>query len=214
MGDLKRLAAFAASRNVRLVVEVDVPAHTGRPIDGNVGWCLPYPGVCPSPTTPGGPFTTTANNGSTSTTQGDGGALAAPAALAALSSPPAAPAASAVSVPRCHYNALNPASNLTYAVIDDIVRELSAALPDAFLHFGGDEVLQEDFPPHDCWERDPAIATWLNATFSPPGRDPRGYGGAVAYFNDKVEAIARKYDDEDEERYVHMIYSVVCGAIV
>ena len=93
--------------------------------------------------------------------------------------------------PRCAHNALDPSAELTYAIISDIVKELAAALPDAYLHFGGDEVLQDALNPHDCWQADPKINGWLNTTFPPAGRDPRGHGGAVAYFNDKIEAIAR-----------------------
>ena len=36
--------------------------------------------------------------------------------------------------PRCNHNALNPAVNLTYEILEDIIREVSAALPDAFLY--------------------------------------------------------------------------------
>ena len=143
--ELAALAEFGRSRNIRLVVEVDVPSHTGdqalcTATGKGCGWCAIHPTTCPSP--------------------------------------------------RCSHNALNPAVNLTYEILDDIIRELSAALPDAYLHFGGDEVLQDRLFPHDCWENDVQIGSWMNATFEPAGRDPRGANGAVEYFNQKVEHMA------------------------
>jgi hypothetical protein len=59
-------------------------------------------------------------------------------------------------------------------------------LPDAYLHFGGDEVLQDVSPPNTCWQTDPTIGKWINDSFpgmfaaaarlkQPP--DPRGHGG-------------------------------------
>jgi hexosaminidase len=157
--ELKALAAFAAERNIRLVVEIDVPSHVGD--KGSPGWCLPFPEVCPTP--------------------------------------------------RCAHNSLNPGLNLSYEIIEDIVRELAEALPDAYLHFGGDEVLQDALPPHDCWQAAPEISAWMNRTFSPPGRDPRGFGGAVAYFNDRVEAMAKTHKRKSI-RWEEAFYYSCCDA--
>ena len=61
---------------------------------------------------------------------------------------------------------------------------------EVYLHLGGDELLQDKFPPHTCWQNDPSIAAWMNASFAPAGRDPRGFGGAVAYFKYPVRRPA------------------------
>ena len=109
--ELSELANFSAARGIRLVVEVDLPGHTGNTghtSPPSPGWCLVFPETCPTP--------------------------------------------------RCRaLNCLKPNADLTYAIIEDIVEELSAALPDAYLHFGGDEVLQDVSPPHTCWP--PCVAT-------------------------------------------------------
>jgi hexosaminidase len=151
--ELAELANFSAARGVRLVVEVDLPGHTGYPNGVSPGWCLPYPETCPTP--------------------------------------------------RCRSNNdLNPAVNLTYEIIEDIITELAEALPDTYLHLGGDEVLQDVSPPNTCWQTDPSISKWINASFpgmfttakklgQPP--DPRGHGGPLAYMNDRIEAIAKKH---------------------
>jgi len=157
--ELRNIAEFAATRNVRLVVEIDLPSHTGD--SHSPGWCGPFPELCPTP--------------------------------------------------RCSHNALDPSANLTYAIIEDIVKELAAALPDAYLHFGGDEVLQDALPPHDCWQADAKIGAWMNKTFPPAGRDARGHGGAVAYFNDKVEAIARDHN-RSSIRWEEAFYYSCCAA--
>jgi hexosaminidase len=39
--ELTALAAFAKQRNVRLVLELDVPSHVGN--RESPGWCLPFP---------------------------------------------------------------------------------------------------------------------------------------------------------------------------
>ena len=49
-----------------------------------------------------------------------------------------------------------------------------AGTGDDYVHLGGDELLQDALYPHDCWEQAPLIAAWMNATFKPAGRDPRG----------------------------------------
>jgi N-acetyl-beta-hexosaminidase len=106
--------------------------------------------------------------------------------------------------PRCKSNNdLNPAVNLTYESIEDIITELAEAFGDEmdFIHLGGDEVLQDMSPPNTCWQTDPSISKWINASFpgmyetkkldQPP--DPRGHGGPLAYMNDRIEAIAKKH---------------------
>ena len=141
--ELAELANYSAARGVRLVVEVDIPGHTGYSNGASPGWCGPFPETCPSP--------------------------------------------------RCHDNCLNPAVNVTFDIIEDIIAELSAALPDAYLHFGGDEVLQDVSPPKTCWQTDPSISKWMNDTFPNMGPDPRGFGGPLAYMNDRIEAIAKRH---------------------
>ena len=55
--------------------------------------------------------------------------------------------------------------------------ELATFTDDEYIHLGGDELLQDALNPHDCWQAAPEIAAWMNATFPPAGRDPRGAGG-------------------------------------
>ena len=119
--------------------------------------------------------------------------------------------------PACHHNALNPAINLTYDIIGDLMAELADALGpssasgELYLHLGGDELLQDAFPPHTCWQNDPSIAAWMNATFT-PGRDPRGLGGAVAYMNDKVEAMLASRHEMRAIRWEEAFYYSCCDA--
>eukprot|EP01047_Picozoa_sp_COSAG01_P084149 COSAG01_NODE_17938_length_1113_cov_0.907298_1_plen_301_part_10 len=47
---LAALAGYAAGRGVRLLVEIDIPSHTGTLAEeGAPGWCRPFPEVCPRP---------------------------------------------------------------------------------------------------------------------------------------------------------------------
>lgn len=169
MRELARLAAFAAARGVRLIVELDVPSHTGTlAYTGAPGWCTPFPAVCPKPA--------------------------------------------------CHHNALNPAIDLTYEIIDDLMGELASALGpssaagELYLHLGGDELLQDAYPPHTCWQQDPSITAWMNATFSPPGRDPRGFGGAVAYMNDRLETMLASKHRMRAIRWEEAFYYSCCDS--
>ena len=49
MQELAQLANYSAARGVRLVIEVDLPGHTGYGNDISPGWCLPFPETCPKP---------------------------------------------------------------------------------------------------------------------------------------------------------------------
>ena len=49
MQELAQLANYSAARGVRLVIEIDLPGHTGYGNDISPGWCLPFPETCPKP---------------------------------------------------------------------------------------------------------------------------------------------------------------------
>lgn len=50
----------------------------------------------------------------------------------------------------------DPTLNLTYEVIENIMREIHEIFPNSIVHFGGDEV------ERSCWDQRPSIKQWMN----------------------------------------------------
>ena len=104
--DLRLLVREAALRGIRVVPEVDVPAHT-------LSWARAFPSIV----------------------------VQCDHQSAAAQSPTDIPA-------------LDPSKELTYAIVEAVLRAVADLFPDEYLHVGGDEVRLE------CWQEDKALMEW------------------------------------------------------
>jgi len=78
-------------------------------------------------------------------------------------------------------NAISPAKESNYQVVDDIVGELANLFPFDYMHIGGDEV------DHNQWSACPQIKALV-------AREKLGgLGGAQVYFTKRLEGILAKY---------------------
>jgi hexosaminidase len=82
--------------------------------------------------------------------------------------------------PGC-WHLLNFASNSTYAVLDDLLEDLTDVFPDTMIHLGGDECGGVDA----CAQRIPSIAAFLKKHGLTNGTD--GY----LYFVQRYQGLAR-----------------------
>jgi len=87
--------------------------------------------------------------------------------------------------------ALDPTQNLTYHVLEQVIKEASSIFSDPFLHMGGDEVFTT------CWEVVPSIATWMQqngyANFS-NGNWVYNSTGLWGDFEHTVQNLVNKYN--------------------
>jgi hexosaminidase len=78
-------------------------------------------------------------------------------------------------------NAISPAKESNYAMVDDIMGELAALFPFDYIHIGGDEV------NHGLWKACPEIQALIQ-------REKLGdEGGAQVYFTKRLEGILAKH---------------------
>ena len=83
---------------------------------------------------------------------------------------------------------LNPANNSTFELLDKLVAETAAELPEQLLHLGGDEV------DYKCWENTPAIASWMQQHHL---NSVQTYG----FFLQQAEAVAAAH----QRRPIHWV---------
>ena len=75
---------------------------------------------------------------------------------------------------------LNPASNVTWQVIDSLIKESTTIFIDNFIHLGGDEVKTS------CWSSTSSIESWMSANNFTTKQ-------ALQYFEEKAQGIAHSY---------------------
>eukprot|EP01116_Phalansterium_solitarium_P000613 TRINITY_DN10442_c0_g1_i1.p1 TRINITY_DN10442_c0_g1~~TRINITY_DN10442_c0_g1_i1.p1 ORF type:complete len:698 (-),score=76.75 TRINITY_DN10442_c0_g1_i1:110-2203(-) len=108
--DVASVVEYARQRGIRVVAEIDTPAHL-------TSICLAYPDACPE------------------TCMCDG---------------------------HCGGGLLNPASQVTFDVIKDLLldftggAQLKGLFPDNLIHLGGDELYSGY-----CWKDDPVVSAWM-----------------------------------------------------
>lgn len=79
------------------------------------------------------------------------------------------------------YDAFNgqfdPTQDLTYKVIEDVMREINELFIDPVVHFGGDEV------EASCWDKRPSIKEWMAKN------NIKSYDALQVYYRQKQKAI-------------------------
>lgn len=93
---------------------------------------------------------------------------------------PTAGGAEAVSEQGHKRNAISPAKESNYVMVDDIIAELAALFPFDYIHIGGDEV------NHAMWKDCPEIKALIER------EKLGGLGGAQVYFTKRLEQILAK----------------------
>jgi N-acetyl-beta-hexosaminidase len=134
--DVQDLVSFAAMRGVRVVPELDVPAHTAA-------WRWGMVDVRAA-----GSVNSTTNEDPTSTERSNQGAAAADLLATQLQSPPMLTVDCAPRVAEDEISlehgvdkvALQPTRETTFTLLRSVLGELTELFPDKFLHLGGDEV--------------------------------------------------------------------------
>lgn len=75
----------------------------------------------------------------------------------------------------------DPTNEKTFEIIEAVVAALVQVVPDSFMHFGADEVVQ------GCWKEDPTISAWMQK------KGWTDYNLLLAYFETRLQAIYTKY---------------------